>query len=131
MNESKAQELQLELMKLATFNDFDGEFVVKSLKENRSLWKSAMMISDCCVLPKDNFCRSGLIMLRDLDKCFNVSTLYILPISGSEDDLELLAKTWVADDIDWIDGPTACAMLGSFSHEKEQNDRQLLRVWWD
>jgi len=61
------QELQFELMKKASFNDFQAEQVVGDLKANAHLWDAALMD------------QPGLMKLRDLpEDIWNVSTLYIL-----------------------------------------------------
>ena len=37
------QQLQFELMRLASFNNFDGDQVVDDLQANPALWEDAMM----------------------------------------------------------------------------------------
>ena len=82
----EVQRLQLRLMELSTFNNFDGFKVVKDLLDNRSLW-------DACIMDREGSYstdKSGfidLIKLRDMNKVevdrlgshYNVDTLYILP----------------------------------------------------
>lgn len=63
------QDLHFELMRRASFNDFDGESVVNTLKEHRDLWKGAIMDRD------------NLIPLRDIPSNYwNVDTLYLTPV---------------------------------------------------
>ena len=117
---NRIQELQLELMSLASFNDFEGPRVVEDLKEHQDLWRGAVLDRD------------GLIKLRDIERGYwNVDTLYLLPALGKEYELEGIANLWGADEVDWIGGDTACYLLGSYSPEKRSQAKQILRVWWD
>ena len=119
---NRVQELIFELMTISPFNNFDGEKVVASLKDNESLWISAIFLPFS--LP--------LLTLRDMaDGEWNADTLYIIPAEGEEDQLEGLASSWNADEVDWIDGMKACNMMGEWSSKKEARDKALLRVWWD
>lgn len=127
-----AQELQLELMKLASFNSFNGEKVVKSLLKHKDLWKSALMDGVAYSKGGQGFeACINLIKLRDLPDYWNVDTLFILPVPGKEDELEALAKTWKADEVDYIGGKQACDFLGAWSQEGTNNKKTILRVWWD
>jgi hypothetical protein len=128
-----AQELQFELMKLATFNEFDGGSVVESLRSHNELWLGALMDRagysrgtgekyEMCI---------DLIKLRDLPNYWNIDTLFILPASGREDELEALAKTWNSDEVDYIGGEEACNYLGSWTPEGRKNEKAILRLWWD
>ena len=129
----KPQELQFELMKLATFNEFDGEQVVKALKGNPELWTGALMTRGSYARPDSEGYSdvTDLISLRDLPDYWNVDTLFITPKAGKLDELEALAKTWNADEVDWYGGEQACQMIGSYSPEGRANLKQILRIWWD
>lgn len=121
---NKIQELQLQLIELSSFNNFDGEAVSKDLKDNKELWRGAIMG------------RFGgyavLLPLRDIENgCWNVDTLMITPVKGKEMELIQLAHTWGADEVDWIGGEDACKMFGSYSTEQQANPYQVLRLWWD
>jgi len=126
------QDIQFALMRLSTFNEFDGDRVADSLIEHDDLWEAWILDraaygaeyhrrriaegdppkSGLAVEPID------LIRLRDLKAGYwNVDSLYILPIKGKEKELELLAHKWDADEIDWYDG--------------QDCGRPVLRVWWD
>lgn len=126
------QQLQLELMKVASFNKFNGEKVVQDLLENRDLWKGALM-------DRAGFNRTGekyeavidLVKLRDLPDYWNVDTLFITPRVGKEEELEKLANTWGADEVSYIGGEKAAGKLGTWSPETRSNPKQILRVWWD
>lgn len=132
------QDLQFTLMRLATFNEFNGDFVADSLIANDEMWEgwildrsaygamySLRRLEEKCTenggpiegqLPIEPI---DFIRLRDIAGGYwNVDTLYILPKEGKEKDLELLAhKDWYADEIDWVDG--------------QDCRRPVLRVWWD
>jgi len=108
------QDLQFKLMKSASFNSFNGEQVVEDLLAHENLWKGAIMD------------RAGynqeidFIKLRDIEEGeWNVDTLYIKSSHIDDEKLELLAKTWEADEVAWeevdLGGPR----------------EKVLRVWWD
>jgi hypothetical protein len=117
------QDLQFELMERASFNEFDGARVVRDLREHSDLWTGAIM---------GRFHYSELIPLRDIaEDYWNVDELMILPDKDREDELEQLAKSWRADEIEWIGGEEACKELGSYSQQARENEKQILRIWWD
>jgi hypothetical protein len=112
---SPVQELHLALIEAASFNDFDGKQVVRSLRKHRDLWHSALM---------DGETWGGQpiygIKLRDLQQGYwNVDTLYIVATEKGVADNALLkvVKRWHADEIDWA--------------EVKYVDAPVLRVWWD
>ena len=117
------QTYHLTLMRLASFNEFDGDLVANSLGEHRDLWQAAIMTND----PESG---SLLIGLRDLpDGEWNVDTMFILAIPGKQDELEQLAQEWSPDVVDWIEAKRAKRWLGV--HSDEVGDKTLLRIWWD
>lgn len=121
---NRVQELNFELMKEATFNSYDGEKVVKDLKEHEDLWEGVVMDRSGYVKPNqpDYSDVINLIKLRDISQGYwNIDTLYIIPNPGKEDKLEMLAKTWEADEVSWMENPD----LGT------SNPPQVLKVWWD
>lgn len=127
MEISKAtiQDLNLELIKRATFNGFNGEKVVKSLNKHRDLWKSALMDGECIVFPKLERRQTVhdiyWIKLRDLDSdIWNVDTLFIIPQDGKEQELLKIAKRWYADEVDYIK-----------VDEGGLVNTNILRLWWD
>jgi len=119
------QSIVADLMKASTFNNFNGEHVVRALEENSTLWRGFV------------WGRFGayaeLIPLRDIeDDQYNADTLYILPVAGKELELELLVRErFGADEVDWVGGREACDLLGSWSEEKAAIQKAILRVWWD
>ena len=118
---NKVQELNFELMRLASFNDYDGEKVVSDLKAHTDLWSGAIMTR-----------LESLIQLRDITNDYwNIDTLFILPRHGKEDELFALAKDWNADSIYWMRGYEAINLLGMYTKELEANPKAILRLWWD
>lgn len=115
---NRVQQLQFELMKIASFNNFDGEEVTKDLTEHQDLWEGCLMTRDS----------RQLITLRDVsDADWNVDTLYVLSSRKDDDKLESLAKDWNANEVDWVEGDEAQRMLC----EGGRTGRRILRVWWD
>ena len=108
------QELQFELMKKASFNNFHADQVVGDLKANTHLWDAALM--DRC----------SLITLRDLaEDIWNVDTLYILTSMKSEQLYEL-ARAWNPSSLRWIEGDEATEMLDAYV-----SGDYILCVWWN
>ena len=115
---NRLQELHFELIREASFNQFDGPRVADALEQHPHLWQAVVMWRE----------DSGdLICLRDLpDGEWNVDTLYIL--SSGEDDaaLESLALVWEADEVSWLPDDEASPRLGWWPASK-----RVLRCWWD
>jgi hypothetical protein len=109
-----AQELQFELMKKASFNNFHAEQVINDLKDNTHLWDAALMD------------QSNLTKLRDLsDDIWNVDTLYILTGMKS-DQLYELALQWNPTSLRWIEGDEATSRLGAYI-----SGDYILCLWWN
>jgi len=117
---SKAQEFQLELISHTNFNLCDGKRIAELLKENRHLWRAAMMPLD-------------LISLRDMeDGIWHADTLYIYAVEGLEFELEKLAREqFNADEISWIGGSSAADIMGAIGEGFEERSEVILSVWWD
>lgn len=110
------QDIQLDLIELASFNEFDGAQVKKDLLANKGLWKGVIM---------GRFENSQLIPLRDIDSnVWNVDTLMILPQEGKDTELVLLATHWNADEVDLLKGDDINLMYGG-------GENKVLRLWWD
>ena len=146
---SKPQEIQVELMRISTFNDFDGDFVADSLLEHRDLWLGFILdreaysaewqrrkIVEEGISGRLPVCPIDTIRLRDIAAGYwNVDALFVLPAPGREDELLALAQTWRADEVDWCD-PTDASFVSynspkigeSFVGAKVE---KMLRVWWD
>jgi len=108
------QELQFELMKKASFNDFHAEKVIKDLKANTHLWDAALMD------------QPNLVKLRDIQAdVWNVNTLYILT-SIKSDQLYHLALSWNPSSLRWIEGDEAATRLSSYI-----SGDYILCIWWN
>ena len=108
------QDINLELIRRASFNEFDGEKVVNALNANKELWESAYMT------------RFDLIPLRDMsNNSWNIDTLYILAKKGQTAKLISLAKQWSADEVDLLPALEANHLLGG------GGAKDVIRVWWD
>jgi len=150
---TKVQRLLLDLMRMATFNEYNGDAVVESLLSHRDLWIAVMIDREgyraqyligeqrekrekgeeigLPISPIDT------IKLRDVSEGYwNVDTVLILPEPGKEDSLELLVRReWNADEIDWYEPLDAGLIIhGDLAFGKPmvttKVDR-MLRVWWD
>ena len=117
---SKAQEFQLDLIARTNFNLCDGKRVAELLKENRHLWRAAMMPLD-------------LISLRDMeDGCWHADTLYIYAEEGCQFQLEeLVNEQFNADEVHWIGGSSAEDIMGTTEEGFERKSQVILSVWWD
>jgi len=126
------QRLNLELMQLASFNNFDGPKVVKDLLDNKDLWQA-------CIMDREASNTISLIKLRDMGKemverlgypVWNVDTLFILPNvkddSEKEERLWQIIKTWNADEHSYLSKRDAQISLGG-----GLADPKVLRVFWD
>ena len=131
---NEIQKLNLQLMRLASFNEFDGNRVVDDLERHENLWTSAWMTRWDLIPLLD---QEGDIDPSDPDGPFssppywNVDSLYILPAPGKEDALTKMARKWRADEVAWLGGEVGCKALGSWSRERATNKRLILKVWWD
>jgi hypothetical protein len=115
------QDLHFELMRRASFGNFDGEMVVNILKEHRDLWKGAIMG------------RYDLLALRDISNDqWNVNTLFLTPAIGKEDELEGLAVMKLnADAEHWVGGPYEEAFLRWWNGKGRIKKRTVLAcTWW-
>lgn len=114
---AKPQKLMFDLMEEGSFNNFNGKKVVKLFNDNANLWSAVYFTQDA----------GEYITLRDLPNYVNMSTAYIRPRAGMEDQLMGFVKAnFRADEVDWVDPETvgSSARLGS-------SQKKVLRVWWD
>jgi hypothetical protein len=117
---SRAQEFQLELIARTNFNFCNGKRVAELLRENRHMWRAAMMPLD-------------LLSLRDMDDgSWHADTLYIYVQEGYQSQLEeLVREQFHADEVQWIGGATAVDMLGTNEDGLAKKSHVILSVWWD
>ncbi len=127
--EATPQEIQLELLRRARWNELDGERIVASLLAHRDLWQAVLLdrlgFSRPARLPA-----SGLIKLRDLPLGYwNADTLYILaPDAASAHEIAKLAE-----DEEW------CGMVQVHTDQNTIDDalgtgrstEAVVSIWWD
>jgi hypothetical protein len=123
-----AQELQLQRLRMGSFNLLDGNKVADDLLENQALWDSFVF---------GGFEYMPLIELRDLRKGYiNADTIFILTRRERLKDLLGVIEQWKADEVGWQSeevrgGDFVCKsdfdMLGVFLGP----DDFLIRIWWD
>lgn len=112
---TKVQKIQFELMKLASFNNFDGKDVVSDLIKNRDLWKS-------CVMD-----RNDLLKLRDIpDNVWNVDVLYILTEQKNLEALIEISEYWFPNKLNVIEKKEANELL-----RMGGGTDVILSIWWD
>lgn len=115
---SHVQALQLELLKGASFNSFDGRRVARDLRRNRRLWCGVILDRP-----------ESLIQLRDLGGgVWNADTLHVLSSGADDDKLRALAATWSPDDLGWFEGARADELLGLYG---PRDDWRILYAWWE
>jgi hypothetical protein len=103
------QELQLELIRVTSANEFDGARVAADLRAHRELWQAAALG------PED----IGATLVYLAMDVIAAASVYILA-SGSDDDaLMRLAEGWSASSLTWEEG-----VVGT-------ETGRVLRVWWD
>src|SRR5437879_3829495 len=103
---ASVQEIQLELIRRSSFNEFDGERVLASLMRHRSLWLAVLM---------DRPGPTDLIKLRDLpDNHWNVDTLFVL--TATQKQARELAR--IIEEEDW-------AGMVHLYENREEIDRAL------
>jgi hypothetical protein len=135
LEENEVQQIQLELIRRASFNFMDGYAIADDLEKNTHLWRAALISCSYLLQPDDSIraqiiAFAPLLPLRDLERnVWNVDTLYILPKEDMEEDLEQLVSTWNADEIDWLPTDTISRLMGGQTHPLPVSG--ILRVWWD
>ncbi len=112
--------MQLELIELVDRNRCKGKKVAKLMRDNRHLWRSALMPS------------RRLDPLLEMEYgSWSADTLYILPEEGQEAALEKLVKRFDADEVNWLSGELSLELLGYWKKDIEKKDKLILSVWWD
>ncbi|MEW5830510.1 MAG: hypothetical protein AB1846_16595 [Chloroflexota bacterium] len=117
---SGAQEYQLDVIARTNFNLCEGRRIAELLKENRRMWRAALMPLD-------------LISLRELDDdCWHADTLYLYVEEGYQFKLEeLVREQFKADEVHWIGGHHAAEIMGAYGKGFEDKSQVVLSVWWD
>ncbi len=129
-----AQRLQLERVKLASFNDFDGEKVAKSLEENENFWISFVF---------GRFVYGTLIELRDLsDNHINGDEMYLLTTIDKIKEIEKLVEDWEVNEVgyitwneeNWVGTPSSFRPYDKFVNAYGaglEGNQVVFRFWWD
>lgn len=121
-----AQELAIAMLIDASTGRFDAQRVLADLDTHRALWKSFFMRR--AIMPTfDSELPAGeLIPLRDLHRCWNLDTLYILVQNEAAlDPLRQIADEWGCE-VGHYDVPQAEQLLGS-----TRRSPPILWCWWD
>lgn len=122
---NRIQELNLQLIESASFNNFDGSRVASDLRFSADAWHGAVMKRD--VFAGKVGYRADLIDLRDIEGDFwNVDTLYLYVDAGFVDSMKEIADQWNADEVEVLGLNESFSMLGC-----GDNTRRVIRVWWD
>ncbi|MBB5916776.1 hypothetical protein BJY24_005688 [Nocardia transvalensis] len=130
LRDATIQQIQLELIRRASFNSFDGPRVADSLAAHADLWLAACIDRPGLPGAIDQLPAGSLITLRDLgDNHWNADTLFLLTENDHQAQ-ELFhiagAESWDADTIIFHDREETNAALGTGGR-----DYVLLSLWWD
>ncbi len=145
---SPAQELVLQLIACAQFNNLVGQRVAADLRASKRLWRAAILTRQVTPFwrklenpvtsaepPAPLEARVNLYALRDLPSGdVNLDTLYVWSEPGCQDELEQLANGWEADEVAWWSAKDSMRALGMSRFGLapfRPEDRMLLHVWWD
>lgn len=138
---SPAQELYLDMIEAGgCWGGFDGRRIAADLRAHLPQWRTAIFTRQ----PRLPFGspdtelrhRVDLIALRDLPKGeINLDRLFVIPEPGRSDDLEKLARCWLATEMKWISHDQAADALGANQREfrdyAKDEPRFLLSLWWE
>jgi len=132
LRDATVQEIQLELIRRASFNAMNGENVCVSLLRHRDLWLAVLL--DRPGLPDDQTPRhlltSGLIKLRDLDQdVWNADRLFILTrtleqartLKAIIEEEDWGGEVWLTEDREELDRALGIG----------RQEYGLVQVWWD
>jgi hypothetical protein len=132
LRDATVQEIQLELIRRTSFNDFNGERVCELLERHRERWRAVLL--DRPGVP--NYAEparlliGGLIKLRDLeDNIWNADTLFVLThtikdaheLAVAFDQANMAAMPHVFEDMSAMD-----RALGT-----GRETYGILTLWWD
>lgn len=123
---SYVQALQFELMKQASFNNFDGEAVVAGLLKCRADWHGCLFgCSRYPTLPPKLYALRDMV---DYPDWYHGDCVAILcPTEKAQAILSRAERKWHADEADILPPRRAALYLGS----PPKPDTALLRIWWD
>jgi hypothetical protein len=132
LRDATVQDIQLELIRRTSFNDFVGERIYASLLRHRSLWKAVLLdrTGVANYAEAEFLLVGGLIKLRDLPRnTWNADELFIL--TPTPDDARALAQVaedegWGGEVVVYEDRKQTDAALGMGRIEYG-----LMSIWWD
>lgn len=144
MNDNPIQTAMLVLIEACgSWNAFDGPAIVRDLRANCELWRSAVLVGpgDRIYLDRE----SGDFVRQDRDFSahrglpdilYGYDVLQLTPVMGEEQPLEALANSWGADSVQWIGLPKASTALEDDNEEAYgqaggDSRRVILELWWD
>jgi len=130
---TRPQKLTFMLMLEAQFNAFNPYQVIADLLRHRTLWTGAVMERGYPFIdparPGWGQFHGDLIHLRDVaGGHWNVDTLYLLIVAGSDSQWRSVTANWNADEVGDYEGAVAGSLLGILGASVPQ---KILRVWWD
>jgi hypothetical protein len=126
------------------WNAFDGPAIVRDLRANRGLWRTAVLVgrqSEKVYLDSDSgdFVRSerDFSAHRGLpETLYGFDILQLMPAPGKETDLAALVESWEADSVQWFGLPDAETALEDSDEETYVQaggdpGRVIVELWWD
>ena len=144
---SEVDRIQAAILELiaasGSWNAFDGPVIVESLRANRSLWRTAVLVGPTTYIFREE--STGAIVRTDTDHSahrgmpevlYGYDTLELTPTFRNEDALKTLAERWGADTVDWIGFTSAGSAVEEETAEEYRAaggdpDRVVLTLWWD
>ena len=116
---NKAQEIMFDLIRLARFNNFEPDKILRDLINHKELWISVVI---------GNISETNLIVLRDIPRGhINLDKLYILCRKENVDKIAELANNWNPDEMWWLTQEEKEHALGM----DPIKDLEVLVLWWD
>ena len=128
------QKIQLERVRVSSFNNFDGELVARDLAANEDLWTGFVW---------GRFQYFELIELRDIPQGYlNADTLMILTTKEKWEKLSRIVEKWHVDEVGWAIQDGKLLFEGSMAPRTERdffgnygaglgNGEMVVRLWWD
>ena len=120
---NKQQELNLQLIALASHNDLNGKKIDKDLRKNLNLWVSAYGFFG------GHVGIFHLIPLRDMECFWHIDSIALTCKNAHKDELIAIIKKWKPSDIYVYEDKEDGFYSDTFFHRSEAE--VLINVWWD